>query len=204
METEVWKDIEGYEGLYQVSNMGNVKSLERTITCQDGSKRTYKSKLLKPQPNNMGYLRVGLSKNNNWIQFFVHRLVASTFLKNNNNLPCVNHKDENPLNNHVENLEYCNHTYNMNYGTIIERKRKSMKGKMSGENNPFYGKQHTQESKKKMGTPIIQYSKDNVFIKEFESITQASIELNISKNSICNCLKGKSKYCRGYIWRYKE
>lgn len=192
-EVEIWKDIEGYEGLYQVSSFGNIKSLHFG-----------KEKLLKPQPNSNGYLRVSLSKNNNWIYFFVHRLVASVFLKNNNNLPCVNHKDENPLNNHVSNLEWVTHKENMNYGTIIERKRKSMKGKFDGKNNPFYGQKHTEESKKKMGTPIIQYSKDNVFIKEFESITQASIELNISKNSICNCLKGKSKHCGGFIWCYKE
>lgn len=192
IETEVWKDIPDYKGLYQVSNFGNVKSLKG------------KEKILKPQPNNNGYLRVGLSKNGNCIQFFVHRLVASAFLKNDNNLPCINHKDENPSNNHVDNLEFCNHTYNMNYGSIIERKSKSMKGKMLGKNNPMYGQKHTEESKKKMSTPIIQYSKNNVFIKEFESITQASIELNILKTSICNCLKGKSKHCGGYIWKYKE
>lgn len=188
---EIWKDIPEYEGLYQVSNWGRVKSLKG------------KEKILKLQPNSNGYLRIGLSKNGNVIYFFVHRLVASVFLKNDNNHPCVNHKDENPSNNHVDNLEFCTHEYNMNYGTIIERKRKSMKGKFDGNNNPFYGQKHTEESKKKMSTPIIQYSKENVFIKEFESITQASIELNILKTSICNCLKGKSKHCNGFIWRYK-
>lgn len=195
MLEEIWKDIPDYEGLYQVSNLGRIKSLYFG-----------KERILKPQPNSMGYLRVGLSKNGNWIHFFVHRLVASVFLKNDNNLPCVNHKDENPLNNHVDNLEFCNHTYNMNYGTIIERKRKSMKGKFDGENNPFYKQKHTEKSKQKMSKakakPILQYTLDNIFIREWDSAKQAENELGCY--GIGYCCKGKRKSSGGFIWKYKD
>ena len=109
---EIYKDIEGYEGLYQVSNLGNVKSL--------GNDKKRKEKILKPNKNNRGYLYVGLYKDGK-VKHYIHRLVAQAFLQNPNNLPEINHKDEDKTNNHVTNLEWCDRKYNINYGTLKEK-----------------------------------------------------------------------------------
>ena len=110
MEKEIWKDIDGYEGLYQVSNLGRVKSLHHN-----------KEKILKGSYNSKGYYFVKLCKNGISKSIFVHRLVAQEFIPNPDNLPIVNHKDENPRNNNVDNLEWCTQKYNANYGTVRER-----------------------------------------------------------------------------------
>lgn len=110
---EIWKDIPEFEGLYQVSNLGKVKSFQ-------GSTKYGKPKemILRPCLINSGYHVVTLySKNRTKRKFQVHRLVAEAFIQNPNNLPCVNHKDENKINNSVNNLEWCTYQYNNNYGT---------------------------------------------------------------------------------------
>ena len=104
---EVWKDIKGYEGLYQISNTGKVKGLKR-------------NKVLKPILQRSGYYYVDLQRKRR----LVHRLVAEAFIDNPDNLPEVNHKDENKLNNSVENLEWCDSKYNANYGTRNKRRGK--------------------------------------------------------------------------------
>lgn len=110
---ETWKNIEGYEGLYMVSNYGNVKSLDY--------RHTGKECILKPGTHGNGYKQVGLYKNREKKKYHIHRLVAETFIPNLYNYPIINHKDENPSNNCVDNLEWCTHEYNMNYGTVKER-----------------------------------------------------------------------------------
>lgn len=104
MEKEIWKDIKNYERFYQISNLGNIKN--------------YRNKLLQPRINKSGYNRVILHKDKHGKEFLVHRLVAEAFIPNPNNLPCINHKDENKANNCVENLEWCTQKYNSNYGNI--------------------------------------------------------------------------------------
>lgn len=116
MEREIWKDIKGYEGLYQVSNLGNVKSL-----CYRNQK---KAKNLTPQITNRGYIAVMLSKKKTMKLFLVHRLVAMAFVDNPNNYPIVNHKDENPLNNHMDNLEWCTYSHNRIYSMNIHPERR--------------------------------------------------------------------------------
>ena len=121
---EIWKDIKGYEGLYQVSNKGRVKSL--------GNNKAKKEKILSLKPSNDGYIRVCLCKNGKEKPFYVHRLVAEAFLPNPDNLPVVNHKIddfEHRSDNRVENLEWCTVEYNNNYGSRIERASTSNKGK---------------------------------------------------------------------------
>ena len=107
MQEEVWKDIAGYEGKYQVSNLGRVRSLQYHNT-----KGIVRIGYLKPATDGCGYLRCTLSKNNKLTTFKVHRLVASAFIDNPNNLPQVNHKDGDKQNNNVDNLEWCNNSQN--------------------------------------------------------------------------------------------
>lgn len=110
---EIWKDIKNFEGLYQISNYGRVKSLPK----KRNSKFNNKEIILKQFKNTNGYFQIDLWKNNKGKHILVHKLVAQTFLKNPNHYPFVNHKDENKLNNCVNNLEWCNAKYNCNYGT---------------------------------------------------------------------------------------
>ena len=109
---EIWKDILDYEGLYQISNFGNVKALERYINIRD-KQALLKEKFLKFDDSNLGYRRVTLSKNGKTKRFFVHRLVALHFLDKVEGKDIVNHLDNNPSNNHVNNLEWCTHQENM-------------------------------------------------------------------------------------------
>lgn len=125
---EIWKDIKGYESLYQVSNLGRVKSLARKVI-----KKNYvsfkKERILKQQTDRYGYKKVILQRNYQIKTFSIHRLVAEAFLENPYNLPQINHKDENKENNCVLNLEYCDSKYNNNYGTRNIRVSETMKKK---------------------------------------------------------------------------
>lgn len=133
MNAEIWKPVVEYEGLYEVSSRGRVKSLN-----YQGKKG--KEGMLKLSKKKDGYLGVALTKNKKIKHLRVHRLVAEAFIPNYDNYPIINHKDENPSNNCVDNLEWCTYKYNMNYGHRTEKFKKSIKGKLAGENHPFYGK----------------------------------------------------------------
>ena len=146
---EEWRDIEGYEGLYQVSNEGRVKSLERYVDNRWGTKQFVKGKVL-ANVKTQGYWYVGLNKNGKYKRYRIHRLVAEAFIPNPNNLLEVNHKDENPDNNTVENLEWCEHFYNINYGTRNKRVGKHFEKK------------------------VYQYSIDGELLHVFDSLTDAS------------------------------
>lgn len=164
--TEVYKKIEGYSN-YEVSNLGNVRSLNYN-----------KIKILKPIIKPNGYLHVALSKNGKVKYFLVHRLVAEAFIPNLNNLPQVNHKDENPLNNCVTNLEYCTQKYNCNYGN----------------RNKKIGEKHKRI--------ITQHNTDGEIVQVWDFITDASKTLKISASSICACCRGKLNTAGGYKWAY--
>lgn len=120
---EEWKDIKGYENKYQISNLGRVKALDY--------RRTGKEQIISIK-NNKGYSEVALWKDSKRKMFMVHRLVAQAFIPNPNNLPQVNHKDENKTNNIVENLEWCTQSYNNSYGTRLERVSSSLKRNTAG------------------------------------------------------------------------
>lgn len=178
---EVWKDIQGYEGLYQVSNSGNVRSLDRYVPHKTLGKKFCKGHMMSTHINNAGYITVNLCKGNKYKSFDIHRLVAIAFLKRDDfsNLE-VNHKDENKQNNHVENLEWLTKTQNNKYGTKIERQQKKIK------------------------IPVLQYDLDGKFIKEWESATDAEIAIsNKTTGAISHCIKKYTKTAYGYIWRYK-
>lgn len=198
MENEIWKDITDFEGLYQVSNLGRVRSL--------GINKYHKGKILKQFFDGKGnYLFVGLHKDKKVKQINVHRLVASMFVPNPNNLPCVNHKDENKTNNRSDNLEWCTIKYNSNYGNakknmIDSRIRNNdiseiiRKIKLTKIKNKSYSCEK----------PVIQYSLDGVFIRGYASSTEAEKITGISRGGIQRCCIGKYKQARGYIWKYKN
>lgn len=110
---EIWKDIEGYIGKYQISNLGRVKSLKRYIkpTSPNQKTKTCKEKILKTCIGSHGYYHVSLEGK----KYCIHKLVAKAFIENKENFNCVNHKDGNKLNNSIENLEWCNYLYNVNH-----------------------------------------------------------------------------------------
>ena len=177
---EEWKDIKGYEGLYQISNLGNVKRIKFINNIVEKEK----IKILKPINNT--YLQVALSKEGKVKVKNIHRLVAETFIPNPDRLPQVNHKDENKHNNNVDNLEWCSRIYNMNYGSVKDKISKS----------------HRKENIKKR-KPIVQYDRNMHIIKEYSGICEAVKETNIDKSSIIKCCKNKQKTSGGYIWKYK-
>ena len=177
---EIWKDIKDYEGHYQVSNLSRVRSLDRYIKGKGHSLQFKKGRILKPTKDRYGYLQVTLCKNNIKKEYKVHRLVAEAFIDNPDNLPQVNHRDENKLNNNVDNLEWCSAKYNTNYGTGIERRAKSRQ------------------------IPIIQYTLDGEFVREWDSAIQAEREGGFSNSHIISVCKGKRPHHKGYIWRYKN
>lgn len=184
LPNERWKDIEGYEGLYQISDYGRVKSLSKRflVSNQYGKSkgyRTQKSKILKPQLDKYGYLRVTLCNNKHKL-FQVHRLVGLSFVPNLQLLPLINHKDENKTNNHVDNLEWCTHKYNVNYGTSIERIIKSQSIKVN------------------------QYDLNGNFIKQWMGINEAGRILSINRANIISVCQGKRNMAGGFIWRYVD
>lgn len=225
---EIWKDIKGYENLYQVSNIGRVKSLERIIINSLGRKKTVKERILKQTKHKAGYYRIGLDREGKRKNYLVHRLVAQAFIPNPYNLPECNHKDENPLNNCIENLEWCDHKYNINYGTRTERASEKMKGhivsqetrnkiskKIEGENHPNYGKYLSQETRNKIGNAnrngkcsksVLQYDLDGNLIAEFPSTMEVERQLGFNSGNISMCCLNKPKYktYKGFIWKYKE
>lgn len=181
---EEWRDIEGFEGLYQVSNYGRVKSFVRHLGRKPFN-------YLKPKSDKDGYLQVALAKNKKQYTKKVHRLVAMAFIPNPNNYPQVNHKDEIKSNNHVDNLEWCTNSYNQKYGTCSRRK-----------------KEHTDYKKiaAKNSKPILQI-KNGVVIAEYSSALEATKKYKPNApnpSNISGVCKGRHKSAYGYEWRYKE
>lgn len=142
---EIWKDIEGYYGLYQVSNKGNVKSLERNVKGKNGSYYTVSERMLKPRKNRYGYLYVHLHKEGKIKIMLIHRLVASAFVQNDSLFNTeINHKNEIKSDNRAENLEWCDRKYNCNYGTRNERRSKKVKCIDTGKIYPTISDVHRQ------------------------------------------------------------
>ena len=149
--SEEWRSVVGYEGLYEVSNTGQVRSLDRYVKGK--SYRLHKGKVLSPGKNSRGYLSAVLSYNGKHKAITVHRLVAEAFLPNPDNLPEINHKDEDKTNNSVDNLEWCDRSYNNNYGTRKDKERDTKikngywTGLRSGLSKKEYNKKYYQDNR---------------------------------------------------------
>ena len=182
---ETCHDVVGYEGLYQVSNLGSIKSLFR-----------YK-KQLKPMPTRNGYLHVQLFKNKIGKWFLIHRLVAIAFIPNLSNLPCVNHIDENKTNNCLKNLEWVSVQENNIYGTRLERMSKNLDYSKRKVNNA--------NQIKAVSKPILQYSKNGDFIKEWSSASELCyVNKDFIISSVRRCCTGERKTAHGFIFKEKR
>ena len=178
-ETEIWRTIIANDEIYdnyKVSNLGRILSLNYN--------KTGKPKLLKPYKGSNGYRGIILWKDRKRKKFSIHRLVAETFIPNPNNLPQVNHKDENKENNFVGtpennykdgNLEWCTSEYNNNYGTRLEKTSKK----------------------------VLQFTKSGEFIREYPSTMECERN-GFSHSAVCQCCNGERKSHKGFIWKYKE
>ena len=175
---EIWKDISGYKGYYQVSNYGNIK---RVV-----SKNRPKERLRKILYKKNGYAVVMLSVKQKYRLCHIHRLVAIEFVENPDNKPQVNHIDLNKKNNSSSNLEWVTHAENMNHVNKIKK----------WSNNAKSGAQNSRSR------PIIQYSKSGEKIKVWVSITEASVSLNIGNGEICLSCQGRRKSAGGFCWQY--
>ena len=181
---EFWKDIKGYEGKYQVSNLGNVRSLDTKCIARNQFNgtgiRTSKGKVL--SQSGTRYKKVALyDKNHNKKFYSVHRLVAEAFILNPNNYKYVNHKDENKFNNYYINLEWCTQKHNCNCGTRNMRLSK---------NNSY---------------KVNQYDSNHNFIKSWNSLREISMNLNVTISQLHSAIYSKKeKLLCGYIWKYAD
>lgn len=190
---EIWKDIKGYEGLYQVSTLGRVKSLNKIIVDKNGKERKYPERIMSQQKFRTGYFGVKLYRNNTNKRKLVSRLVALTFIPNPNNFPYINHINGIKTDNRVENLEWCTPSYNVQHAwskglNIMDTKRLN-----KNRNNGM-----------KTAKKVEQYSKDNKKIQEFNSLREAERITRIRYDHISECCKGTAKTAGGYLWKYKD
>lgn len=173
---EIWKDVSGFEGMYQVSNLGRVKSL-----------RNKKPLIMRTHVNNSGYEMVRFSVKGKTYNFTVHRLVAREFCDGHTEGMVVNHKDANRLNNIADNLEWV--TQKENVHDMIARGTHSVK------------EAHAVAHKKRR-RPVIQYTKNGKEVARFKSAREASKSVNVHENCISRVCRGERPYSAGYSWKY--
>lgn len=200
LPNEIFKDIYGYEGLYQISNYGRVKSIARVIFEKNGKKRKIKQTILTQKNNGRNYLSVGLNKNGVPIIHYVHRLAAKAFIINIKNKATVNHRDGNKFNNKIENLEWATYSENNkhSFDTGLKKPSRAMLGK-KGSKSPF-------------AKPVLQFDMDGKFIARFSSVVEATIFTGISAGNICGCCRNAIRKTAthsyvvrsagGFIWKY--
>ena len=176
---EIWLPIKGYEGLYQVSNMGHVRSLDRVVEFKDGRRQFYRGRVLKPRKNWQGYLSVTLSKDGCWTDKRVNRLVADAFVENPDpeKYDQVNHIDEDKSNNVWTNLEWCDRKYNCNFGTAIERRVE------------------------KQSKAVVAFNTFGILVHRFASVSEAGRN-GFDKGAVSACCNGKRKTFKGLRWRF--
>lgn len=179
---EIWKDIEGVEGCYQISNLGRVKSLNRVTSTG----RTVTERILKTRVNKRGYEYVNIQINGLRKSIKIHREVAKAFVPNERGYSEVNHKDENKLNNSASNLEWCSRIYNANYGTAMKR---AVKTRLS---------HHLLK--------IDQMTRDGEYIKTWDApyLIEKATKGKMKATNIIACCRGRFKTAYNYVWKYSE
>ena len=200
-ENEEWRDIKftdtdgkeyDYSGIYQVSNLGRVRSLDRI----DANGHRLKGKIMQYKPGKSGYILVNLHKNGTHKKFQVHRLVAHMFIPNNDKTKkIVNHKDENKSNNCIENLEWCTYKYNSNYGTNIKRRTEKQKGSKRDKISELYKGNGNPAARKVICVETRQV---------FQTCKEAGEWCGVGVSAISHCCKGRNKTSKGYHWQYYE
>lgn len=177
MIQEIWEPISGYEGLYEVSNLGNVRSVDRVVISSRQVNRRLKGKLLSPSINNRGYQYVNLVKGGRSKSVTIHKLVALAFIPNPKDKPCIDHINAIRTDNRSENLRWCSHRENQNF-PIATSKRKV--------------------------TRVNMYTKKGEFVKQFKSITDAEREIGVSHSNICASCAGRRNEAGGFKWEYAK
>lgn len=178
---EIWKDIPEFEGYYQISNLGRVRSMDRKIyNSWNDMFQNYTGKIMHPSRRKKGYLGICLTKNNKQKSFLIHRLVAEAFIPNPNNYPQINHKDEIKTNNCVENLEWCDCKYNVNYGSCKANSSRTRTNNM-----------YNQKPVMCIETGVVFYNSRDVERKT-----------GINSSNIRSACRGVYKTSHGYHWKY--
>jgi hypothetical protein len=170
-ESEIWKNIPNYEGLYQASNLGRIKSF------------VLNEKILNPSKRNDGYYKICL----NYKSYLLHRVILLTFKPNVSNLPQINHKNGNKNDNRVDNLEWCDQFYNMKHCYEAGLRNKLNQGRLGKFNNK--------------AREVIQYSLNGEYISKYDTIREAAIKLSFNEGNICRCVNGQLKHYKKYIWK---
>lgn len=193
-EQEIWRPVVGYEGWYEVSTLGRVRSLSRTILCNNRYEAFYKGKILSPTPNvRWRYMTLYLCKDGVRKRVRVHRLVAMAFLPNPDNLPEVNHKDANRQNNRLDNLEWCDRKYNSNYGDARKKQQESARKNKAYKRRP---------------KRISQYSLDGTYLATYDTSYEAARAIGHpnSGSNLRACARGNSGHqtACGFVWKYED
>ena len=178
---EVWKDVVGFEGIYQISNNGKLRSLDRIVVAKAGWVKREKGMDIKTNTiQNSGYVKVDLHKNGKAYGKLLHRLVAEAFIENPRNYPQINHKDQNKLNNSADNLEWCTQMYNNHYGDCMERGAETQRRK-------FYQK-----------------DLDGNVVKIWSGFKKMQRETGYQRKTVYLCCIGKRDSYMGYKWEYAD
>lgn len=228
---EIWKPVLGFEGLYEVSNLGRVKNVPHWVSrdyIREGihiiDKLFIKERVLNPKKKYhhvsrgdgkaVFYYGLSLKKGRKYINKMLHRIVAEAFIPNPENKPCIDHINGNPLDNRIENLKWC--TYKENNNNPITKARKAISAVGIRK-----GWKHTEESKQMISAKlkgreikkewfanrlkkVYQYSINGEFIAEYESMTEASKKVGISSGQLSDCCRGKHKTGKGFVWSYTK
>lgn len=176
-ENKIWKTYPEFSFI-QASNLGQIRTIDRTVTRNDGKKQFVKGRILKQRRTQKGYMEVQTNSNGKKLYLKVHRVVASCFIPNPDNLPEINHEDCNPLNNRVENLEWCTHKQNVTYR----------------EKHGTPAREFTRSLRK----PLFAIRLKTLGVLRFESRTEAGRALGVSYQNISAVLKGKQRTSGGY------
>lgn len=193
---EIWRDIEGYEGQYQVSNLGRVRSVERQVRKWNGFK-TIRESFLKQKLGKNGYVQVTLCKDGRMKTYLAHRLVAKAFIPNSENKPYIDHINTIKTDNRTDNLRWVTRKENEQNPLSILHRSEWQKGGKNGMYGKF-GKEHNRS------IPIVQLTMDGKYIRDWECTRQVERELGFPSNNICSVLRKRTNSSHGYKWVYKS